>query len=152
MPRKPGTAFGELAPPVFSAPVAEPSPAGDPSAPLASSAPLAPSPPEPSASSGQLQIGDITTRGFLEADARGGVTRRLDRLQVCLTDPKNEQHGSLTLKIGIDASGSVAYSRATGGELSGTPLGDCLLRVFYKMGFAAPASNDASFTITLRAP
>ena len=49
-------------------------------------------------------------------------------------------------------SGSVSYSKATGGDLSGTPLGACLLAVFYKMGFAAPASSGATFEITLRIP
>ena len=37
-------------------------------------------------------------------------------------------------------------------ELVGTPLAACLLPVFYKMGFAAPPSNNAYFEITLRAP
>ena len=109
-------------------------------------APVAPAQP------GALQIEAITTRGLLEADARGGVTRRMERLQACLEDPKNQQSGSLSLKIGIDPSGSVSYSKATGGDLSSTSLGACLLAVFYKMGFAAPASNGASFEITLRIP
>lgn len=89
---------------------------------------------------------------MLEADARGGVMRRFDKLQACLTLPKNEQRGSLSLKLGIDANGSVTYSRATGGDLLGSPLATCLLPVFYKMGFAAPASTNAYFEITLRAP
>ena len=76
----------------------------------------------------------------------------MERLQACLADPKNQQSGLLTLKVGIDPSGSVTYTRPTGGDLSGTPLAACLLLVFYKMGFAAPASNSANFEITLRAP
>ena len=87
-----------------------------------------------------------------EADARGGVMRRLDKLQGCLTLPKNVQRGSLSLKIGVDEGGSVTYSRALRGDLLGTPLAGCLLPVFYKMGFASPASNSAYFEITLRAP
>ncbi len=106
------------------------------------------------AASGQprsIQIDALTARGMLEADARGGVSRRMERLQVCVADPKNQQSGALSLKIGIDPSGSVSYSKGTGGDLSGTPLGNCLLAVFYKMGFAAPTSG-ASFEITLRIP
>ncbi len=106
----------------------------------------------PAGAPGELQIEAVASRGMLEADARGGVDRRKDKLQACMTDPKHHQSGSLTLKVGIDASGSVGYVRATGGDLVGTPLAICLLPLFYKMGFAAPASNGASFEITLRSP
>jgi len=99
-----------------------------------------------------VQIEALTARGMLEADARGGVTRRLDRLEACLADPNNQQSGALSLRVRIDASGSVGYSKATGGELSSTALGACLLAVFYKMGFAAPASTGATLEITLRIP
>jgi hypothetical protein len=78
---------------------------------------------------------------MLDADARGGVELRTDRLQACLAHPKNDQKGTLSLKIGIDSAGSVSYSKATGGDLKDTPLGACLLAVFYKMGFAAPPST-----------
>ncbi len=120
-------------------------------APAASAAPSVAAPAE-AGQPGTLQIEAVTARGMLEADVRGGVTRRMERLQACLADPKNQQSGALSLKIGIDPSGSVAYSKATGGDLAGTPLGTCLLAVFYKMGFAAPASTGASFEISLRIP
>lgn len=130
-------------------------PAAAPS-PLASSAPspLASSAPSPPAagSAGKLQVESVSTRGMLEADVRGGVERRFDRLQACLDDPKHQQSGSLSLKVGVDQAGSVNYSKATGGELVGTPLAVCLLPVFYKMGFAAPGSSGAYFEITLRSP
>jgi len=87
---------------------------------------------------------------MLEVDARGGVERRIERLQACLAEPNDQQAGALSLRIGIDPSGSVTYSRATGGDLLGTPLAACLLPVFYKMGFAAPASTGATVDITLR--
>jgi hypothetical protein len=109
-------------------------------------------PASPSAAPGALQIESLVAHGLFEADARGGVTRRLDKLQACLDDPKNRQSGSLTLKVGIDGAGSVDYSRATGGDLVGTPLAECLLPVFYKMGFAAPAADSSYLEITLRAP
>lgn len=130
-------------------------PAAAPS-PLASSAPSplaspAPSPPA-AGSAGKLQVEGVSTRGMLEADVRGGVERRFDRLQACLDDPKHQQSGSLSLKVGVDQAGSVNYSKATGGELVGTPLAVCLLPVFYKMGFAAPGSSGAYFEITLRSP
>lgn len=115
------------------------------------SAGLAPAAP-PAGEPGTLQVDAITARGLLEADARGGVARRIDRLQACLADPKNNQHGVLSLKVGVDASGSVSYSKAVGGDLGGTPLGSCLLAVFYKMGFAATTANGANFHITLRVP
>jgi hypothetical protein len=124
----------------------------DSAAPVPSAAPSAAAAAPPAGEPGSVQVDAVTTRGLLEADARGGVTRRTDRLQACLADPKNNQKGTLSLKIGIDPSGSVAFSRATGGELAGTPVGTCLLAVFYKMGFAAPASNNAGFDITLRVP
>ena len=69
-----------------------------------------------------------------------------------MADPKNQQSGTLSLKVGIDPSGSVSYSKTTAGDLVGTPLAACLLPAFYNMGFAAPASNSAAFEITLRAP
>jgi hypothetical protein len=118
-------------------------------APSVSVAPAAPAAP---GAVGQLQIDSISTRGMLEADARGGIARRFQKLQDCVAEPANQQHGVITLKVSIDASGGVTYSRATGGDLAGTPLGSCLLSVFYKMGFAAPSSGSSSFEITLRAP
>jgi hypothetical protein len=121
-------------------------PSAAPAAP--SAAPAAPTGGEP----GSIQIDALAARGMLEADARGGVARRMDRLQACLADPKNAQKGTLSLRIGVDPSGSVGYSRGTGGDLNGTPLGTCLLAVFYKMGFAATAANGGNFDITLRVP
>ena len=106
----------------------------------------------PSGAAGELQIEAVTARGLLEADARGGVQRRIGKLQACLAEPGNQQSGTLSLKIGIDAAGSVSHSKAVGGDLVGTPLAACLLPVFYKMGFASPASSGASFEITLRVP
>jgi hypothetical protein len=143
------------------APSVEPSPAsvqaapapGPPALPAAASAVEAPSPSAAAAGArGTLQIDSVTPHGLFEADVQGGIARRMDKLQACLADPNNLQTGTLSLKIGIDAAGSVTYSRALGGELAGTPLGSCLLPVFYKMGFAAPSLNGAYFEITLRAP
>jgi len=74
----------------------------------------------------------------------------MDRLNACLADPKNQQTGALTVKVGIDAAGSVSDSRPLSGDLVGTPLAACLVLVFYKMGFAAPAGNGAGFEIALR--
>jgi hypothetical protein len=129
--------------------VAPPAPSIAPSvaepAPSVSAAP-APAPTKP----GELAVDAVTVRGMLEADARGGVTRRMDRLSACLADPKNQQTGSLIVKVGIDATGSVADSRAIGGDLQSSPLAACLVPIFYKMGFAAPASGGAGFEITLR--
>ena len=125
--------------------------AADTAAPAASAAPSA-AVTAPVGEPGTVQVDALTTRGMLEADARGGVARRTDRLQACLAEPNNNQKGTLSLKIGIDSSGSVSYSKATGGDLKGTPVGACLLAVFYKMGFAAPASNSAGFDIGLRVP
>jgi hypothetical protein len=147
--------------PVPDATVPAAAPAPDSSA--ASAAPSAPSAaasavsaPPPAAAlggaPGQLQVESVTARGLLEADARGGVERRISKLEACLAEPTNQQSGVLSLKIGIDSAGSVSYSKATGGDLVGTPLAACLLSVFYKMGFAAPASDRAHFEITLRAP
>ena len=138
------------APEAASAPAALPSSA--PEAPVGSAAPPPSAAAAPPGKPGQIEIASVTSRGLLEADARGGVQRRLDRLQACVDEPKNQQRGVISLKVGVDASGSVGYARLTGGELSGTPLANCLLLVFYKMGFAAPASNNAGFDITLRAP
>jgi hypothetical protein len=104
----------------------------------------------PGGAAGELQIEAVTARGMLEADAHGGVQRRIGKLQACLAEPSNQQSGTLSLKIGIDAAGSVSHSKAIGGDLVGTPLAACLLAVFYKMGFASPASSSASFEITLR--
>lgn len=141
--------------PAPSAPVVDSAAAAASVAPAASSAaPGEAAPPAPgdAGEPGSIQVDALTARGMLEADARGGVARRMDRLQACLADPKNAQKGTLSLRIGVDASGSVGYSRGTGGDLNGTPLGTCLLAVFYKMGFAATAANNANFDITLRVP
>jgi hypothetical protein len=144
--------------PAVPLPLPEPSIVPVPSA--TASAPSATAP-APSASTpvaaadagaGGLQVEAVTTRGMLEADARGGVARRRERLHACLSDPKNHQSGTITFKVNIDASGSVGFAKPTGGDLVGTPLAACLLPVFYNMGFAAPASNSAGFEITLRAP
>jgi hypothetical protein len=165
-PRQPAPSHAE-APPA-AAVVPSPAPASAPLASAAAQAALAsaaaPSGAEPSqrapgaepaaqpGAARELLIENVLARGMLEADARGGVARRMSKLQACLQDPNNQQSGALSLKIGIDAAGSVTYSKATGGDLVGTPLGACLLPVFYKMGFAAPASSTSTFEITLRAP
>jgi hypothetical protein len=94
----------------------------------------------------------VASRGLLEADVRGGVERRKDKLQACMSDSGHQQSGDLVLKVGIDSGGSVGYVRPVGGELVGTPLAACLLPAFYQMGFAAPASGQAYFEITLRSP
>jgi len=125
--------------------VASAAPASSASASSASAAPVV-------GVAGELQIESVVSRGLLEADARGGVERRKDRLQACMADAKNQQSGALTLRVGVDASGSVGFVRATGGDLMGTPLAICLLPAFYKMGFAAPGSSNAYFEITLRSP
>lgn len=151
-------ASGDAAAP--PAPTLAPTPAS-PSADSASSAAAPSAAPAPgsappgsaaTSSTGRIEIGEVTTRGLLEADARGAIEYRKDRFEACLADAKNDQHGSLTFKVGVDRSGSVAYIKPTEGDLKGTPLADCLLRVFYKMGFAAPPSDTASFHVTLRVP
>lgn len=101
---------------------------------------------------GELVIEKLEAHGISEADARGGVQRRFEKLQACLSQPNNQQRGTLSLKIRIDGNGSVTYSRALTGDLLGTPLAGCLLPVFYKMGFAAPSADNAYFEITLRTP
>jgi len=153
--------------PVVSAPVVSgsaaepsPSPAAAPSvvpapsteataAPSAAAPSIAASAPAPTGKL-ELSIEAIKVRGMLEADARGGVSRRIDRLQACLAEPQNQAAGSVTIKVGLDAAGSVAFSRASAGELKDSPLAACLVPVFYKMGFAAPASGNSGFEITLR--
>ena len=144
----------EVAPaPAPSAAVVDSAAAPASAAPAAPSAAPSEAVPAPTGGEpGSIQVDALTARGMLEADARGGVARRMDRLQACLAEPKNAQKGTLSLRIGVDASGSVGYSRGTGGDLNGTPLGTCLLAVFYKMGFAATAANNANFDITLRVP
>jgi hypothetical protein len=145
-PPAPTPEIASAAPAPEAAPSAEPAPSA--SAAIAASA----SAPAPVAGvPGELQVEAVSTRGMLEADARGGVARRMPKLQACLEDANNQQSGALSLKIGIDAAGSVAYAKATGGELMGTPLAACLLPIFYKMGFASPPSS-AYFEITLRSP
>ncbi len=135
------------APPAPSAAPADSAVAPAPSAAPADSA-VAPALGTP----GELVVEKLEAHGLFEADARGGVQRRFDKLQACLALPNNQQRGSLTLKIGIDANGSVTHSRALTGDLVGTPLAACLLPVFYKMGFAAPSADNAYFEITLRTP
>lgn len=150
--RAPEIAMSAAAP-TEAAPAPAPEvPAVDSAAASASAAPAAPSAAAPGGEPGAIQIDALTARGMLEADARGGVARRMDRLQACLADPKNAQKGTLSLRIGVDPSGSVGYSRGTGGDLNGTPLGTCLLAVFYKMGFASTAASGGNFDITLRVP
>lgn len=111
----------------------------------------APAPPAAGAP-GEIVIEALTAKGMLEADARGGVERRKERLQACVADAAQVHAGTLALKVGVDVSGSVTYSRVTGGELADTPLATCLLAVFYKMGFAATSANGGHFQITLRVP
>jgi hypothetical protein len=122
----------------------------------ASASPEAPAAPTPPADASAVPsvtgvvVDAVTVRGMQEEDARGGVTLRKERLDACLTDPANQQTGALVVKVGIDASGSVADSRPLSGDLVSAPLGACLVRALYKMGFPAPPSGSASFDITLR--
>lgn len=145
--------------PAATSAVSAPAPTHDVAA-VASSAPAAPeaapsgsasAAPAPSAGGPvALQIEAIEPRGMLEADVRGGVTRRMERLRACLTDLEHQRAGTLVMKVGVDASGSVAFSKPTGGDLLAQPIAACIMQVFYKMGFAAPASDTAGFVITLR--
>jgi hypothetical protein len=138
-------------------PPVEPLPAEPAAPPLSASAVPAPAPslsaaPPAAGAPGELLIETVVSKGLLEADARGGVQRRFERMQACLAEPANQQNGALTLRITLDAGGSVTHVRPTGGELVDTPLAVCLLPVFYQMGFAAPAAGGGHFEITLRAP
>jgi hypothetical protein len=142
------SAAAEATVPEAVVPAAPPAPVASEAVPAETSGAAGSAP----AGAAELQIETVTARGMLEADARGGVERRMAKLRACLSEPGNQQSGTLSLKIGIDAAGSVSNSKATGGDLVGTPLAACLLPVFYKMGFATPPSSTASFEITLRAP
>jgi len=138
-------------------PPVEPLPAEPAAPPLSASAAAPPVPslsavPPTAGAFGELLIETVVPKGLLEADARGGVQRRFDRMQACLAEPANQQHGALTLRITLDPGGSVTHVRSIGGDLVDTPLAACLLPVFYQMGFAAPAAGGGHFEITLRAP
>lgn len=120
-----------------------------PAAPSASHAVNSPAIAAVPAAPEEVVIDTVNVRGLMEADAQGGVTRRLDRLSACLAEPNGRQSGVLHVKVSIDSIGSVADSRATGGDLASTPLGACLASAFYKMGFAAPKSGSATLEVTL---
>lgn len=150
-----------IQPPPAPLPALPAAPAAPPSAfePVAPDPPAAPAASLPAVSPGiaaapaapaRVVIETMNVHGLMDADAQGGVARRMERLGACLTEQNQQQRGTLTVKVSIDAIGSVADSRALSGDLATTPLGACLASAFYKMGFAAPKSGSAGFEVTLR--
>jgi hypothetical protein len=104
--------------------------------------------PSSAARAGELRLEFADTRNIFEADARGGMERRIAKLEACAAERSN-LHGALTLRVGIDDTGSVKYAAPIGGNLAATPLADCLLGHVYRMGFASPRTPSASFTVTI---
>jgi hypothetical protein len=145
---------------------AAPSPA-QPAPPAASAAPVSsvaleagpapvddagPSVPEaaPGPSSETIAIETIEATGILEKDARGGIERRMNLLEECVTTSRLAKTGTLSARLSVDANGSVPTLRITGGDLEGSPFAVCAMRAFYRTGFASGGS-PASIELTLRA-
>lgn len=142
-------------PPRTSAPL-EPStsaPAPGSPAPSASAAAEigAPDPSAPDTSGSELiHIESLTANGILEKDARGGLLRRMNLLEECATKSDLSAPGTLSARLSIDENGSVPTLRITGGDLVGTPFAVCVMKAFYRTGFAS-GNASAFIELTLRA-
>jgi hypothetical protein len=113
-------------------------------------APDAASAPEGVSGSENVSIESLTATGILEKDARGGLLRRIDLLDECVTKSGLTAPGTLSARLSIDENGSVPTLRITGGDLVGTPFAVCAMRAFYRTGFAS-GNEAASIELTLRA-
>jgi hypothetical protein len=104
----------------------------------------------PATGSGTIAVDSIEATGILEKDARGGLERRMNLLEECVTTSGLAKTGTLSARLSVDANGSVPTLRITGGDLEGTPFAVCAMRAFYRTGFASGGS-PASIELTLRA-
>jgi hypothetical protein len=112
-------------------------------------APEAASAPEGASGSENVSIESLTATGILEKDARGGLLRRMDLLEECVTKSNLTGPGTLSARLSIDENGSVPTLRITGGDLVGTPFAVCAMRAFYRTGFAS-GNAAAAIELTLR--
>jgi len=131
-----------LPPPSASTPdaVAAPDTGADPDA----------SAPEQPSGSEMIRIESLSASGILEKDARGGLLRRLNLLEECVVKARLTAPGTLSARLSIDANGSVPTLRITGGDLVGTPFAVCVMKAFYRTGFAS-GNASAYIELTLRA-
>jgi hypothetical protein len=106
--------------------------------------------PAPGPGSETIMLESIEATGILEKDARGGIERRMNLLEECVTTGRLAKTGTLSARLSVDANGSVPTLRITGGDLEGTPFAVCAMRAFYRTGFASGGS-PASIELTLRA-
>jgi hypothetical protein len=149
-----------------SAPLAPPPPASVaaglpgiaaelPSVGIAVSAPIgsasAPAPAETDPPRGTLvSVESLAASGVLEAGVSTTIERRRHLLERCAEQDGLQEAATLSVRIVVASEGGAASVTPTGGDLVGTPVGDCLLRAFYHMGFPPPLSKPATVGLTLR--
>ncbi|MEO6600272.1 MAG: hypothetical protein ABIQ16_10395 [Polyangiaceae bacterium] len=146
-----------LGAPALPSSVADAAPSADSAPPSVVPAPETSPPTAPSAAPATaegpgeiVQIEALELHGMPGLDARGGVMRRIKKLEACVNSDSTKASGSITFKVGIDDQGGVTYLKNIGGDLEHTPVASCLSLAFYKMGFAPPLSGSATIKITLR--
>jgi hypothetical protein len=114
----------------------------------AASAPTAPEP--DTAAVALVKVESVAVAGTLQSGIVDAVERRRSLLESCARRGGLEETGTLSVRVIVAAGGGAASVVPTGGELAGTPLGDCMLRAFYHMGFPPPVAKPGTAVITLR--
>jgi hypothetical protein len=133
-----------LAQPVEPSPVA--SAHGDGSA-----APAAASP-EPKDADSDVGVEVSGAEGVYEEDARRSILRRIERAHEC-TRKNPSAHGILSVRVVVDADGSVTNVVPLSGDLLGSSFAKCAMLWLYRVGFATPRSHEgAKFEVTLHFP
>jgi hypothetical protein len=90
--------------------------------------------------------------GVYEEDARRSILRRIERGRECIRrDPT--ARGVLSLRVVVDANGSVTTVVPLSGDLLGSDFAKCAMLWMYRVGFASPHARDsAKFEVTLHFP
>ncbi len=119
------------------------------SAPQGSASPTSSADTDPGAGA-VISVASLQASGVLEAGVSTPIDRRRNLLERCAERGGLHEAATLSVRIVVGVEGGAASVTPTGGDLTGTPVGDCLMRAFYHMGFPPPLSKPATVALTLR--
>jgi hypothetical protein len=127
----------------------EPSPEPSPTARASATTPASPDGKDPNSDVG---VEVSVAEGVYEEDARRNILRRIERAHECMRrDPS--AHGILSLRVVVDADGSVTNVVPLSGDLLGSAFAKCAMLWLYRVGFASLRSHEiAKFEVTLHFP
>jgi hypothetical protein len=111
--------------------------------------------PSPSAAApnkpGKVRTGAVLVSGYLALEAVDKVVQtKLDAVRACYDDGRRRTpllQGRVTVKLAIDASGSVAQACNGGSDLPSYPVVTCIVSATSKLTFPAPESGAVTIVV-----